>query len=94
MYRALCRDEALYGDTVAIIRGCPTQEAAATALERWIREEESPTNTGLGLYAQLLSLALEHVDWLAVATAFTPEDDHALSSPGLSCVTRSLPMGE
>lgn len=93
MYRALCRDEALYGDSLAIIRGCPTQEAAATALERWIGEEQ-PTPTGLGLYAQLLSLALEQVDWLAVVTAFTPEDGHALASPGLSCVTRSLPMGE
>lgn len=90
-YRALCRDEALYGDTLAIIRGCPTQEAAAMALERWIGEEE---DIGLGLCAQILSLALEHVDWLAVVTAFTPEDDHALASSGLSCVTRSLPMGE
>lgn len=93
-YRALCRDEALYGDSLAIIRGCPTQAAAATALERWIGEEENPTTTGLGLYAQLLLLALEHVDWLAVATAFTPEDDHALASSGFSCVTRSLPTGE
>lgn len=92
-YRALCRDEALYGDTVAIIRGCPTQEVAATALERWIGEEETPTTPGLGPYAQLLSLALEHVNWLAVVTAFTPEDDHALVSSGFP-VARSLPMGE
>lgn len=93
-YRALCRDEALYGDSLAIIRGCPTPEAAATALERWIGEEEIPITTGLGLYAQLLSLTLEHIDWLAVVTAFTPEDDHALASSAISPVTRSLPMGE
>jgi hypothetical protein len=93
-YRALCRDEALYGDSLAIIRGCPTQEAAATALARWIWEEETPTTTGLGLYAQLLSLTLEHVNWLAVVTAFTPEDDHALASSDISPVTRSLPTGE
>ena len=93
-YRALCRDEALYGDSLAIIRGCPTQEVAAAALERWIREEENLTTFGLGLYAQLLSVTLDHVDWLAVVTAFAPEDGHALASPGFSCVTRSLPMGE
>lgn len=93
-YRALCRDEALYGDTLAIIRGCPTQKAAADALERWIGEEENPASSGRGLYAQLLSLSLARVDWLAVVTAFTPEDDHALASSGPDLVTRSLPTGE
>lgn len=93
-YRALCHDEALYGDTLAIIRGCPTQEAAAGALERWIGEEETPLSSGLGLYAQLLVSALERVDWLAVVTAFTPEDAYALASSGFPAVTRSLPAGE
>ena len=73
-YRALCHDEALYGDTLAIIAGCPTQDAAAFALERWIEEEENPLSGDLGLYAQLLALALERVDWPAVVTAFAPED--------------------
>lgn len=76
-YRALCRDEALYGDTLAIIAGCPTQDAASSALERWIGEEENPLSGGLGLYAQLLALALERVDWPALVTAFTPEDPRA-----------------
>lgn len=73
-YRALCRDEALYGDALAIIAGCPTQDAAAAALERWIGEEQNSLSDGLGLYAQLLALALERVDWPAVVAAFTPED--------------------
>ncbi len=77
-YRALCHNEALYGDTLAIIAGCPTQDAAAFALERWIGEEENPLSDGLGLYAQLLALALERIDWMAVVTAFTPEDPHAV----------------
>lgn len=76
-YRALCRDEALYGDTLAIIAGCPTQEAAALALEHWIGVEENPLSDGLGLYAQLLALALDRIDWPAVVTAFTPEDPRA-----------------
>lgn len=73
-YRALCHDEALYGDSLAIISGSPTQDSAAAALERWITEEDNPLADGVGLYAQLLALALERVDWQAVVSAFTPED--------------------
>ena len=102
-YRALCRDEALYGDTLAIIRGCPTQEAAAGALERWIGEEESPF--AFVLHAQLLACALERVDWFALIGAFIPEDPrhvedlfareaYAPPSPDSSSVTHSLPAGE
>ena len=102
-YRALCHDEALYGDTLAIIRGCPTQEAAAGALERWIGEEESPFASGI--YAQLLACALERVDWFALIGAFIPEDPrhvedlfareaYAPPAPDSSSVTHSLPAGE
>lgn len=109
-YRALSGDEALAGDSIAIIHGCSTQDVAAAALERWIAEEDNPLSDGIGLYAQLLALALARVDWQAVVSAFTPEDPrevedllareaYAAQASGTSfrdcsLVSHSLPVGE
>lgn len=107
-YRALSSDEARAGDTLAIIGGSPTQDIAAAALERWIGEEDNPLFDGVGLYAQLLALSLERVDWKAVVSAFTPEDPqdvedllareaYAAASTDAchsESVSHSLPVGE
>jgi hypothetical protein len=109
-YRALSGDEALSGDALAIIGGSLTQDIAAATLERWIVEEDNPLSDGVGLYAQLLALALERVDWKAVVSAFTPEDPRdvedllareAYAAPATGTAARvpdsvshSLPVGE
>ena len=109
-YRALSGDEAFSGDTLAIIGGSPSKDSAAAALERWIGEEDNPLFESVGLYAQLLALALERVDWQAVVSAFTPEDPHdvedllareAYTAPTAgtdardsNSVSHSLPVGE
>lgn len=109
-YRTLSGDEALAGDTLAIIGGSPSKDSAAAALERWIGEEDNPLSDGVGLYAQLLALALERVDWQAVVSAFTPEDPRdvedllareAYAAPAAgtdaldsNSISHSLPVGE
>lgn len=109
-YRALSGDEALSGDALAIIGGSLTQDSAAASLERWIVEEDNPLSDGVGLYAQLLALSLDRVDWKAVVSAFTPEDPRdvedllaheAYAAPiagtdahDSNSVSHSLPVGE
>lgn len=109
-YRALSGDEAPAGGTLAIIGSSPTQDIAAAALERWIAEEDNPIAEGVGLYSQLLAMALERVDWQAVVSAFAPEDPREVEellareayavpetrtrSRDCSLVSHSLPVGE
>ncbi len=62
----------------AAVRGVHGQEArlqaAAAAVRRWI-EERNPLRGEVSLFSELIRIALDRVEWTAVAEWLVPEEE-------------------